>query len=139
MREDFVAISAQYEAFRESWRPTQEKVDLAVKTAVEIANPSRVFVFGSWARGEAGIDSDLDLAVFLPDARKQAGGAIEDRLLEVLDDLPMSIDLVVAFESTVKDFSASVNSIFCRILREGKLVYEQPSKGHENKGRNAAA
>jgi uncharacterized protein len=132
-----VATSAQYEAFRESWRPTQEKVDLAVKTAVEIANPSRVYIFGSWARGEAGIDSDLDLAVFLPDSMKPVGGAIEDRLLEVLDDLPMSIDLVVAFETTVKDFSASVNSIFCRILREGKLVYEQPD--HKNKGRDAAA
>ena len=129
--------STQYEAFRESWRPTQEKVDLAVKLAVEIAHPSRVYIFGSWARGNAAIDSDLDLAVFLSDAMKLAGGDIEDRLLEVLDDLPMSIDLVVAFESTVKDFSASVNSIFCRILREGKLVYEQPS--NEDQGRDAAA
>jgi len=134
-----MATSVQYEAFRESWRPTQEKVDLAVKLAVEIAKPSRVFVFGSWARGAAGIDSDLDLAVFLPDAMKPIGGDIEDRLLEVLDDLPMSIDLVVAFEGTVKDFSASVNSIFCRILREGKLVYEQPSKDHKDQGRDAAA
>jgi len=110
-----------------------------VKLAVEIANPSRVYIFGSWARGEASFDSDLDLAVFLPDAMKQAGGAIEDRLLEVLDDLPMSIDLIVALESTVKDSSASVNSIFCRILREGKLVYEQPPKVHKDQSRDAAA
>ena len=75
-----MATSVQYEAFRESWRPTQEKVDLAVKLAVEIAKPSRVFVFGSWARGAAGIDSDLDLAVFLPDAMKPIGGEAKMRL-----------------------------------------------------------
>lgn len=58
------------EDFRQSWRPTPEKVDLAVKTAIEVANPSRVFVFGSWARGEATADSDLDLAVLVPNERK---------------------------------------------------------------------
>ena len=52
----------------ETLSPTQEKVDLAVKTAVEIAQPSRVILFGSWARGEAQWDSDLDLAVLMPDA-----------------------------------------------------------------------
>jgi len=46
----------------EELSPTQEKVDLAVKTSIEIANPSRVILFGSWPRGEAEWDSNLDLA-----------------------------------------------------------------------------
>jgi predicted nucleotidyltransferase len=49
--------------FNLSWRPTPEKVDRAVKAAIEVAHPSRVFVFGSWARGEATTSSDLGLAV----------------------------------------------------------------------------
>lgn len=58
----------QVRAALEALSPTEEKVDLAVKAAVEIAQPSRVILFGSWARGEARWNSDLDLAVLLPDS-----------------------------------------------------------------------
>jgi predicted nucleotidyltransferase len=60
--------SDQVRAALEALAPTQEKVDLAVKTAVEVAKPSRVILFGSWPRGEAKWDSDLDLAVLMPDS-----------------------------------------------------------------------
>ena len=48
--------------------PTQEKVDLAVKAVVEVAHPTRVILFGSWARGLARWDVHLDLAVVFPDS-----------------------------------------------------------------------
>jgi uncharacterized protein len=129
-------VQQQYEAFQRSWSPTQEKVEEAIRLAIEIARPSRVFLFGSWPHGEATIDSDLDLAVFLPDDDAPVAGKIEDKLLESLDEIPMSIDLVMATESTVREFCGSVNSIFSLILREGKLVYEQPGRSQSG---NAAA
>ena len=66
----------EFEDFSQSWRPTPEKVDLAVRKAVEIARPSRVFIFGSWASGEASDASDVDLAVLLPDDRKAELGEV---------------------------------------------------------------
>ena len=94
------------EEFRQSWRPTPEKVDLAVKTAIEVANPSRVFIFGSWARGEATADSDLDLAVFLPDDRKAELGDLHRKISRGLSSIHMSIDLIVASEGYVAEFLA---------------------------------
>src|SRR5208282_4252934 len=88
----------------EALAPTQEKVDLAVKTAVEIAQPSRVILFGSWARGEAKWDSDLDLAVLLDDAREEELGVIRRVLRRKLDEIPMSIDLVLTTEGFAKRF-----------------------------------
>lgn len=129
-------VQQQYDAFQRSWSPTQEKVDEAVRRAIEIARPSRVFLFGSWPHGEATIDSDLDLAVFLTDDDAPVAGKVEDKLLESLDEIPMSIDLVMATESTVREFCGSVNSIFSLILRNGKLVYEQPGRSQSG---NAAA
>ena len=110
--------------FRESWRPTPEKVDLAVKKAVEVAQPSRVFIFGSWARGEANDSSDLDLAIFLDDDRKTEIGELRKRIRSGLGDLRMSIDLIIATEGYVKEFLSSVNSVYYQIVNEGKLVYD---------------
>jgi len=76
----------------EELSPTQAKVDLAVRTAVEIAQPSRVILFGSWPRGEAKWDSDLDMAVLLDDARESELVAIRRVLRRKLAEIPVSID-----------------------------------------------
>jgi len=101
--------------FRESWRPTPEKVDLAVKTAVEIARPSRVFIFGSWARDEATIDSDLDLAVLI----------LRRQISRQLEPIRMSVDLIVVTEQYFARFRSSINSLYYKIANQGKLIYEQ--------------
>jgi uncharacterized protein len=116
------------EEFRKSWRPTPEKVDLAVKAAIEIAHPSRVFIFGSWARDEATDTSDLDLAVFLPDDRKAELGELRRRISHELSGIRMSIDLIVASEGYVAEFLASVNSIYYKIVHRGKLVYDSGNR-----------
>ncbi len=114
----------ELEHLRQSWRPTPEKVDLAVRKAVEVACPSRVFIFGSWARGDARTDSDLDLAILIDDDRKDEIGEVRRKIRSGLSDLKMSIDLIIATEGYVKEFLASINSIYYQIVNEGKLVYD---------------
>lgn len=110
--------------------PTQEKVDQAVATAIATADPSRVFVFGSWARGEARWDSDLDLAVLVPDSAEGDLGRIRKKLRRKLDQIPMTIDLVLFTESRAQGFRDSVDSIYHSILERGHLVYERKSEGN---------
>ena len=114
-------------AVLEELAPTQEKVDLAVRTAVEIAQPSRVILFGSWQRGEAKWDSDLDMAVLMPDSAEQQLGSIHRSLRRKLGEIPMTIDLVVTTEGCAGQFLGSINSIYHRILHDGQVVYEQSS------------
>jgi predicted nucleotidyltransferase len=113
------------EDFRQSWRPTPEKVDLAVKTAIEVARPSRVFIFGSWARGEATADSDLDLAVLVPDERKSEIPDLRRQISRQLEPMRMSIDLILVTEEYFAKFRSSINSIYYKIANQGKLVHEQ--------------
>jgi predicted nucleotidyltransferase len=116
------------EEFRQSWCPTPEKVDLAVKTAIEVARPSRVFIFGSWARGEATDSSDLDLAVFFPDDRKAELGELRRKISRAIKDIRMGVDLVVASEGYAAEFISSVNSVYYKILHQGKLVYDSGNR-----------
>ena len=105
--------------------PTQEKVDLAVKTAVETVQPSRVIIFGSWARGQAKWDSDVDLAIVLPNSASPRLPEIRSALRRKLSEVPMTIDLVLATEEHMTRFGDSVNSIYYNILKDGKVAYEQ--------------
>jgi len=118
-----MATIQQVEGFRESRIPTQEKVDLAVKTAIEVAKPSRVFLFGSWPRGEATLNSDLDLAVFVSDDRSGEIASIRRKIGEGLHGIHMNIDLIIAPESLVAEFMSSINSVYYKIVHSGKLVY----------------
>jgi len=113
-------------AVLEELAPTQEKVDLAVRKAVELTRPSRVILFGSWPRGEAKWDSDLDLAVLLDEERESQLGTIRRELRRELDRIPMSIDLVLTTVSCAERFRGSINSIYHRILTDGQVVYEEP-------------
>src|ERR1039458_7107403 len=106
----------------EALAPTQEKVDRAVRAAIEVAQPSRVILFGSWPRGEAKWDSDLDMAVFFPDDRKAELGQLRSAISRAIKDIRMSIDLVVASEGYAAEFISSVNSVYYKILHQGKVV-----------------
>lgn len=109
----------------EALQPTREKVDLAVKAAVEVANPSRVILFGSWARGEARWDSDLDMAVLMPDSAEPRLAEIRRALRRKLDAVPMTIDLVISTEEFANRFRDEVNSIYRRILLDGQVAYDR--------------
>src|ERR1700742_4398854 len=70
---------------------------------------ARVIVFGSYARGEAGTDSDLDLLVIEPEV--SAPRAESARLRRELRDLEVALDIVVigALEAEqLKDVSGTV-------------------------------
>jgi predicted nucleotidyltransferase len=118
------ALAQKVRAALEALAPTQEKVDLAVKAAIEVASPSRVILFGSWARGEAKWDSDLDLAVLLPNSAESELPNLHRSLRGKLREIPMSIDLVMFTEGLAQQFGQSINSIYYGIFKDGKVAYE---------------
>ena len=64
----------------------------AVQRIARQFDPLRIILFGSWARGDARPDSDIDLLVVLPYAENKRLAAI--RIGNALSDLPASKDIV---------------------------------------------
>ena len=57
----------------------EEKIRAAVAILVREAQPERVILFGSYARGEAKADSDLDLLVVEREVRHQHAEIADER------------------------------------------------------------
>lgn len=85
--------------------------------------PVQVILFGSYARGEAGRDSDVDLLVVLDrfDDRREAEIAIR----RALRGSGAPKDVVVASAEELARDRDRVGSVVAPALREGRLVYKR--------------
>jgi len=101
---------------------SEDKIRAAVAILVREAQPERVILFGSSARGEAKPDSDLDLLVVEREVRHQH--AEMARLRRALSPLRIPVDLLVTdlarLSSSWADFPGSY---LYDALREGKVLY----------------
>ena len=90
--------------------------------------PIRIVLFGSYAKGNPGLDSDVDLLVvergdFGHDrSRRQEAG----RIRRSLRGFNVGVDILVFSEAEIAKWRDSLNHVVGRALREGKTLYVRP-------------
>jgi predicted nucleotidyltransferase len=85
-------------------------------------HPVKIILFGSWARGEAREDSDVDLLVVLSKVEHKRKTAIE--VLRALNGLPISKDVVITTPQEIEKYGNAAGDILRPALEEGKVIYE---------------
>jgi predicted nucleotidyltransferase len=96
-----------------------------VRRIVEKFSPEKIILFGSYARGEAGKDSDVDLLVILPFIGPKRKKMVEIRIC--LAGLGPAKDVIVATPEEVANRGNQIGTILRPALAEGKVLYEHPS------------
>ena len=90
---------------------------------VEFYHPERIYLFGSFARGENGPDSDLDFCVVLPDDAPREFYRLG--VHRALWDVGTAADVVRFPASDFETRAANVKaSLPATIVREGKVLYD---------------
>lgn len=93
-----------------------------VRRLVAAYEPTRIYLFGSMARGDAGVDSDYDVLVLVPDdaSRERRQSRVG---YQALQGTGYAVDVLVWRESEF-DVRLSLNaSLPATVQREGKLLY----------------
>src|SRR5947209_17258575 len=93
----------------------------ATRRVVEAANPEKIILFGSYARGDITEDSDLDLLAIPPN--------VEDRITEticlkkILTSLRCPADVMMCSSGDVAERGNLPGGALRWTLEEGKILY----------------
>lgn len=101
---------------------TEKKLAEVVARLVAASHPSRVILFGSYARGTATRDSDLDLIVIEPVLDNPGEEMI--RLHEAAGDAGAGLDILVYSEEEAARRGQVPGTVVYWALKEGKVLYD---------------
>ncbi len=100
-----------------------EVVDDAVHRIIDVAQPEKIILFGSVARGNMSSHSDIDLLVVKSGVhRRQLAQVIYKKMF----GLGHAVDVVVVTPEDVERYRSTPGLVIERALREGRVVYETP-------------
>ncbi len=104
----------------ETGRVDPDKLREILRRIVEVAEPERIVMFGSAARGEMRPDSDVDLLVVKAGAQRRI---VAEDIYERLVGVGQAVDVVVVTPEDIERFGDSPALVLRPALREGTVVY----------------
>src|SRR3990167_2270643 len=104
----------------------QKITDQIVNYFAKKPEVAAVYLYGSYARGEARADSDIDLAVLVTDTRKYKGFSIPQVIFSA------DLEKITGKKVEVQDLTACSVEFAHRVLSEGKLLTSNNEKERVN-------
>ena len=98
----------------------EETLQEIVRRIVEAVAPEKIILFGSAARGEMGLDSDLDLLIVKSNVHRRATA---QRVEQSLFSITIPTDIIVATPEDIELHKDTIGLIYRPALRAGKVIY----------------
>ncbi len=103
-------------------QPVNQKVlEEIIRRVVQTAQPEKIILFGSAARGEMGPNSDVDLLVVKRGKFDQ--GRLTEDIYENLHGVGQAVDVIVVTGEQVEQYRETHWLVIAPALREGREVY----------------
>ncbi len=100
---------------------TEKQINEVVKKIVENYRPQKIILFGSYASGTPGKDSDVDLLIIkksdLPRFKRPR------EIHRLFNPYPFAMDILVYSPEEVKKWEEHPNSFINTVLKNGKVLY----------------
>jgi predicted nucleotidyltransferase len=106
--------------------PQNELIDVIVRRIVETAQPDKIILFGSRARGDARPNSDFDVLVIKESSEPRYRRSVP--LYVALADVPAEVEVVVYTPEEIDEWRQVSQAFVTTAVREGTTIYERPSR-----------
>ena len=116
-------MTADIHAEQHATRQLPQEVFAMTHSLVEAFHPERIYLFGSFARGDTTPDSDYDLMVVVADS-KLPQYRRSQQAHRVLSSFKMAKDVLVWTRDEFYGDAHLVASLPATILREGIVLYD---------------
>ena len=96
-------------------------IELLVQSIVEAVHPLKIILFGSYARGKANPDSDIDVLVIMPEGvhcRRTA-----QLLYKQIKGLGVPFDILETTTRNLEKHKDNIGLIYRTVLQEGREIY----------------
>lgn len=100
---------------------SDQTIQQAVATLVAAAKPQQILLFGSYARGDAGEDSDLDFMVVQSEVADRAREMV--RLRRALRPMRLPVDVLVVSSDELARDGREAGSVYWWALKEGRVMH----------------
>jgi predicted nucleotidyltransferase len=97
-------------------------VQKAVGRLKKAANPVKIILFGSYARGEVTEESDLDFLVVEKELKARRMEMV--RLRDILSPLRIPVDVLVISERTYEEWKDIPGTVIYEAASEGRVMYD---------------
>ena len=97
-------------------------LDDVIACIVEVADPEKIILFGSAARGEAGPHSDLDLLV-VKSGEFHRGRLVESIYMNLIG-VGQAVDVIIVTPEEVERYRNSHALVVAPALKEGHVLYD---------------
>jgi predicted nucleotidyltransferase len=102
--------------------PSEANIQQVVDRLAELARPSKIILFGSYARGDADAESDVDLMVIEPKVPDRGMEML--RLREFVGNIGVGVDVLVYSEQEAAKRGQVPGTLIYWALKEGKVLYD---------------
>ena len=103
---------------------TQEQIQEITNIIVDTVHPQKVYLFGSYAKGNATETSDIDFLIVMLDRTKKKYQVVEEIEKKIRNTLPVSKDVVIDYADRYNRFHSIPYSFIGHIVSTGILLYE---------------